>query len=86
MRAQDEEYSRFLNLTAPEFAGMLALAKLASADKEIATQRIVWRMNYIDIAAAVHMDRRTVARRLKNTILPELERMVKRTETMEAGA
>ena len=86
MRAQDEEYARFANLTAPEFAGLLALAKLSSEDKEIAAQRIVWRMNYIDIAVAVHMDRRTVARRLKKTILPELERMVGRTETMKAGA
>ena len=56
------------------------MCKLSSEDKEIATQRIVWRMCYIDIAAAVHMDRRTVARKMDNRILPELERMIKRTK------
>ena len=84
MRAQDEEFARFADLTAPEFAGLLALAKLSSEDKEIATQRIVWRMNYIDIAVAVHMDRRTVSRRMETVILPELERMMRRN--IEAGA
>lgn len=47
-------------------------------------QRIVWRMQYIDIAVAVHMDRRTVARHMAGVILPELERIM--VKMAKAGA
>lgn len=75
-------------MTAEEFAALLRNAKLDADEREIAAQCIVWRMPYIDIAAIVHMDRRTVARRMESVILPELERMMARTkQTIEkAGA
>jgi len=40
-------------------------------------------MNYIDTGAIVHMDRRTVSRRMEKVILPELERMLHK---LKAGA
>ena len=76
-------FPQFDGLTAAEFARLLNLSKLSREEKEIATQCIVWRMDYIEVGAAVNMDRRTVARKMKNIILPELERMMQR---IEAGA
>lgn len=78
-------FPQFDNLTAAEFARLLNLSKLSREEKEIAAQCIAWRMTYIDVGAAVHMDRRTVARKMQNIILPELERMMHR-EPIEAGA
>ena len=63
---------------------MLAQSKLSSEEREIAVQRVVWRMYYIDIGAAVNMDRRTVARKMETIILPELERILTRLEKAEA--
>lgn len=71
-------------MTSEEFSALLAQCKLSSEDKEIAVQRIVWRMCFIDIAACVHMDRRTVSRRMESVILPELDRMLAKME--KAGA
>lgn len=68
-------YPDFDDLSAEEFAELLRIAKLSSAEKEIATQSIVWRMADADIAAMVYVDRRTVARWLDNWIVPELRRM-----------
>ena len=76
-------YSQFDNLTAAEVARLLNLSKLSREDKEIAAQCIVWRMDYADVGEYVHMDRRTVARKMQKDILPELERMMER---MKAGA
>ena len=38
-------------------------------------------MDYIDIGAAVHMDRTTVSRRMRNIIAPQLERLQKKIKT-----
>ena len=76
-------FPQFAELTAAEFARLLNLSKLSREEKEIAAQLIVWHMDYIDVGAAVHMDRRTVARKMQKEILPELERMMER---MKAGA
>jgi len=62
------------------------MAKLSSEDKEIATRCIVWHMCLIDTGVIVHMDRRTVARRMEKIILPELNRMLSRMNQAEAGA
>lgn len=78
-------FPQFDNLTAAEFARLLNLSKLSREEKEIAAQCIAWRMTYIDVGEAVHMDRRTVARKMNNIILPELTRMM-RKERIEAGA
>lgn len=78
-------FPQFDNLTAAEFARLLNLTKLSRDEKQIAAQCIAWHMTYIDVGEAVHMDRRTVARKMNNIILPELERMMRR-EQIEAGA
>lgn len=77
------QFPQFDNLTAAEFAQLLNQSKLSAEQKQIAAQCIVWRMNYIDVGELVHMDRRTVARKMQKEILPELERMMQR---FEAGA
>lgn len=78
-------FPQFDGLTAAEFARLLNLSKLSREEREIAAQCIAWHMSYIDVGAIVHMDRRTVARKMKNFILPELERMMRR-DLIEAGA
>lgn len=77
------QFPQFDNLTAAEFARLLNLSKLSREEKEIAAQCITWRMSYIDVGELVHMDRRTVARKMQNIILPELQRMMHREQ---AGA
>lgn len=80
------KYPQFENLTTEELAGLLKLSKLGPEEKEIAVQCIEWTdMTLVDIGVAHNMDRRTVARKMQNIILPELERMMKR-ELIEAGA
>lgn len=79
-------YDRFDNLTSEEFSQLLRMSKLSSEDKEIAARCIVWRMPYIDTGVVVHMDRRTVARRMAKIILPELVRIAYRLGYIEAGA
>ena len=79
------QFPQFNGLTATEFAQLLNLSKLSREEKEIAAQCIAWHMTYIDVGEIVHMDRRTVARKMQNIILPELERMMHK-ERIEAGA
>ena len=77
------QFPQFNGLTVAEFAQLLNMSKLSAEDKQIAARCIVWRMDYIDTGELVHMDRRTVARRLKTIILPELVRIMEHTR---AGA
>ena len=65
-------------MPADEFAALLNIAKLSPEDKAIATQRIIWRMELVEIGVEHNMDRSTVSRRLQRVILPELERMLGR--------
>lgn len=73
-------FPQFDGMTAAEFARLLRRSKLSREEKTIATQCIVWHMGYIDIGAIVHMDRRTVSRKMNTIIIPELERMMNRTQ------
>ena len=61
---------------------MILRARLSPDDAQIAIGRLVWRMCWVDIASAVHMDRTTAMRRMKNVIVPRLLR----TEKVKAGA
>lgn len=79
------QFPQFNGLTAAELARLLNLSKLSREEKEIAAQRIAWHMTYIDVGEVVHMDRRTVARKMQNIILPELERMMHK-DRIESGA
>ena len=80
------KYPQYDDMTAAEFAALLDLCKLSSDDKEMATQCIVWHMDLVDVGIVHNMDRSTVSRRLDRVILPELERMQRRKEQLEAGA
>lgn len=79
-------FPQFDDLTADEFARLLRRSKLSREEKTIATQLIRWHMSYIDAAAIVHMDRRTVARKMNSVILPELERMMQKQTRQRVGA
>lgn len=80
------KYPQFEHMTTEELAGLLRLSKLSPEEKEIAVQCIEWTdMTLVDIGVAHNMDRRTIARHMKDIILPELERMMRR-ELIEAGA
>lgn len=80
------KYPQFEHMTTEELTGLLRLSKLSPEEKEIAVQCIEWTdMTLMDIGVAHNMDRRTVARHMKEIILPELERMMQR-EQIEAGA
>lgn len=79
-------YPQFDGLTAEEFAQLLRMSKLSSEEREIAARCIVWHMEFIDVGVIVHMDRRTVSRRMQKVILPELERMLARFNRQGAGA
>ena len=79
-------YPQFEHMTTEELAGLLRLSKLSPEEKEIAVQCITWTdMTFVDIGVAHNMDRRTISRRMKDIILPELERMM-HEERIEAGA
>ena len=62
------------------------MSKLSSEEREIAARCIVWHRNYIDIGVVVHMDRRTVSRRMEKVILPELNRMLEKMNRQKTGA
>ncbi len=79
------QFPQFDDLTAADFARLLNLSKLSREDKEIAAQKIVWNMDYVEIGENVGMDRRTVARHMQKEILPKLERVMEK-ERIKAGA
>ena len=79
------QFPQFDGLTAADFARLLNLSKLSREDKEIAAQKIVWNMDYVEIGENVGMDRRTVARHMQKEILPKLERIMEK-EWIKAGA
>lgn len=65
---------------------LLRRSTLSREDRQIAVSLLQWDMNYIDVGAKMNMDRRTVSRRMKDRILPELEWLNGRAETKSAGA
>ncbi len=69
-----------------QLEALLRRSTLSREDRQIAISLLQWDMSYIDVGAKMNMDRRTVSRRMKNRILPELEWLNGRTETKSAGA
>ena len=57
-------------MTEAELTAAIHAARLGADDVQIAIGRLIWRMCWVDIGAAVHMDRTTAARRMKNIIIP----------------
>lgn len=68
-------------LDANELKALLKRSTLSREDRQIAISCLIWDMAYTDIGAAVHMDRTTVSRRMRNVIAPQLERLQKKIKT-----
>lgn len=66
------EYPELEGLTDEELTAAIHAARLAPDDAQIAIGRLIWRMCWADIGAAVHMDRTTARRRLARIIIPRL--------------
>lgn len=64
---------------------LLKRSTLSRDDRQIAVSCLIWDMDYIEIGAAVHMDRTTVSRRMRKIIAPQLE-MLQGREKDRAGA
>ena len=54
---------------------LLKRSTLSREDRQIATSCLIRDMDYIEIGAAVHMNRTTVSRRMRNIIAPQLEKL-----------
>ena len=65
---------------------LLRGSTLSREDRHIAICCLCWDMDDVDTAAAVYMHRTTVGRHLRDVIVPELERLMKRQEKKCAGA
>lgn len=72
------EFPELSALTADEITAALSASRLSATDREIAAQRLIWRMPYIDIAVHHHYDRTTVAKRMRRIIIPALITIAKR--------
>ena len=83
MRAR---FPTMAGVDAMQLEALLRRSTLSREDRQIAVCLLQWDMNYIDVGAKMNMDRRTVSRRMKNRILPELEWLNGRAETKSAGA
>lgn len=59
-----DEYPQFDGLTASVLSRLIIEARLAPSDVQIAASRLVWGMDYADIASAVGMDRSAVSARI----------------------
>lgn len=80
-----KKFPQFVGLTAPELAKLLRRSMLSTEDRQIAVSVLQWDMDYIDVGAAVNMDRRTVSRHMNDIIAPELERLMNITKKKCAG-
>lgn len=83
MRAR---FPTMAGVDAMQLKTLLRRSTLSREDRQIAVSLLQWDMNYVDVGAKMNMDRRTVSRRMKDRILPELEWLNGRTETKSAGA
>lgn len=68
-----DEYPQFDGLSSSVMSRLIIEARLSPTDVHIAACRLVWSMEYADIAAAVGMDRSAVSKRLRNQIVPRIE-------------
>lgn len=68
-----DEYPQFDGLAASVLSRLIIEARLAPSDVQIAASRLVWGMDYADIASAVGMDRSAVSKRLRAQIVPRIE-------------
>lgn len=76
------EFPQLEGLTEDDLRAAILRARLGPDDAQIAIGRLIWRMCWVDIADAVHMDRTTAMRRMKNIIIPRLSSFIQQ----KAGA
>jgi hypothetical protein len=77
-----KKFPALATLDAVDLQKLLKRSTLSREDRQIAVSCLVWNMDYIDIGAAVHMDRTTVSRRMRNIIAPQLERLQKKNRAV----
>lgn len=67
-----DEFPQFDGVTASTMSRLILEARLSPTDVQIAASRLIWGMDYADVAAAVGMDRSAVSRRLRGQIVPRI--------------
>ena len=81
-----KRFPQLAHLTNEGIRKLLRRAALSREDRHIAACCLCWDMDDVDTAAAVYMHRTTVGRHMRDVIVPELERLMKRQEKKCAGA
>ena len=71
-----KKFPALAGLDAEELRKLLKRSTLSREDRQIAISCLIWDMDYIDIGAAVHMDRTTVSRHMRDVIAPQLEKLI----------
>ena len=67
------EFPQFDGVNASTMCRLILEARLSPTDVQIAASRLVWGMEYPDIAAAIGRDRSGVSDRLREIIVPRIE-------------
>lgn len=70
------EFPQFDGVPSSTLCRLILEARLSPTDVQIAASRLVWGMDYSDIAAAVGRDRSGVSARLRDVIVPRIERIM----------
>ena len=67
------EFPQFDGVNSSTMCRLILEARLSPTDMQIAASRLVWGMDYPDIAAAIGRDRSGVSERLREVIVPRIE-------------
>ena len=67
------EFPQFNGVNSSTMCRLILEARLSPTDVQIAASRLVWGMDYPDIAAALGRDRSGVSERLREIIVPRIE-------------
>lgn len=67
------EFPQFDGVSTSVMSRLILEARLSPSDVQIAASRLLWGMDYSDIACAVGRDRTGVSSRLKDIIVPRIE-------------
>lgn len=67
------EFPQFDGVNSSTMCRLILEARLSPTDMQIAASRLVWGMDYPDIAAALGRDRSGVSERLREIIVPRIE-------------
>lgn len=67
------EFPQFDGVNSSTMCRLIMEARLSPTDVQIAASRLVWGIDYPDIAAALGRDRSGVSERLREIIVPRIE-------------